>query len=157
MKIVFLDIDGVLNCSDDFKRIKHTDGLCLSPQKLNRLRRILRETGAKIVLSSTWRRHEDAMDFLNANGIHWIDKTPASFSGMRGREVSEWLNKHGSEVESYVILDDNDDFFDSQKPFFVKTEFIGKNSGLQDEHVEKAIKILNNKGPQINERQAMGN
>jgi hypothetical protein len=48
MDIIFLDIDGVL--TDQW-----TDVNQLSPRCLSILANILRETGARIVISSTWR------------------------------------------------------------------------------------------------------
>ena len=58
MKIIFLDVDGVLNNINDFKQKKNKEelehGLVLSKPKIKLLHQIQEKTGAKIVLSSTW-------------------------------------------------------------------------------------------------------
>ena len=67
MKIIFLDIDGVLNCESAYRngecqyqewiwedgRKDHYQRFCLRSKEL--LNRLIDETGAKIVISSTWR------------------------------------------------------------------------------------------------------
>jgi predicted mannosyl-3-phosphoglycerate phosphatase (HAD superfamily) len=51
MKIIFLDIDGVLNNYNTLG-----EGLNWESNAVKILKRIIKETGAKVVLSSTWRR-----------------------------------------------------------------------------------------------------
>ena len=142
MKVIFLDVDGVLNCASDFTRIKHENGLCLSQVKIDRLYTIQKATGASIVLSSTWRLHQDAMEYLKLRKVEFLDTTPFLMR-QRGHEIESWLKKH-PEATDYIILDDDVDMLDCQMPFFIKTKFLGKHCGLQDEHVAKAIAILNN-------------
>lgn len=64
IKIIFLDIDGVLNCQRYYKSWfkKHKKqvprdkyGQLFDPTAEELLNRLIRETGAKIVVSSTWR------------------------------------------------------------------------------------------------------
>ena len=57
VRLVFLDVDGVI-CLDPM-----SNGL--DAEALNQLKRIVTETGAKIVLSSTWRRSDKSMAYLN--------------------------------------------------------------------------------------------
>ena len=55
-KIIFLDIDGVLNSIDYFEHTKHCKGYSeINPKKVKLLKEIVDRTGAEIVLSSTWR------------------------------------------------------------------------------------------------------
>lgn len=55
-KIIFLDIDGVLNSADHLDHTKHCNGYSdISPKKVKLLKKIVDRTGAEIVLSSTWR------------------------------------------------------------------------------------------------------
>lgn len=155
MKIIFLDIDGVLNfkgCNSFFDRYYF-----VSDEKLMILKKIINQTGAKVVLSSDWRigwidRDEgivspESKQFialekkLNQFGIPLLSKTPTSNRGYRGDEIKSWIERwNGEEIENFVIIDDMDDM----KPYMdklVRTSFL--KGGLQHEHMEKAVKILN--------------
>lgn len=145
LKIVFLDIDGVLNCKTDFNK-RVSCGKCLGMDKVDRLRTLLKLTGAKVVLSSTWRRYEDHCKYLRRHGVNFIDSTPLSVKESwggnyvrRGMEIDVWLKQH-PEVHRYVILDDDSDMLKHQAKFFVQTSW---ETGLQDDHIEVAAKILN--------------
>ena len=54
MKIIFLDIDGVLN-SIAYEREKAPEQSFIDESRLPLVAQIVRKTGAAIVLSSTWR------------------------------------------------------------------------------------------------------
>ncbi len=126
MKVLFLDIDGVLNSVRtaiahegfpfDFSekgmgRFDHTSIALI--QKLCRL------ADVKVVLSSTWRLSFTVVEVSEALGLPVIDRTK-SLAGNRGTEIQEWLDRH-PEVEQYAILDDNSDMLDSQANNFVQT------------------------------------
>jgi len=140
MKIIFLDIDGVLN---NFSSYTNKTTVVWESDCVERLNKIVEKTGAKIVISSTWRfsrRHIDA--YTNDMGIKGeiIDKTPRStfFSACRGDEILEWINEH-KEVEKFVILDDDSDMGDLFKYLIqINPEF-----GLTDSDVEKVIARFN--------------
>jgi HAD domain in Swiss Army Knife RNA repair proteins len=53
MKVIFLDIDGVLNCkkTPNPRRLPYI----VDRRLLSRFKRLIDRTGAKVVLSSTWR------------------------------------------------------------------------------------------------------
>ena len=61
MKVIFLDIDGVMNCQEEMlamieKNSKDRDRVDLpSPTKCRLLKQIVDATGTEIVLSSSWR------------------------------------------------------------------------------------------------------
>ena len=62
MKIIFLDIDGVMNSMDEIQEIYNynpnqyiEDADMPSPKHLKWLKKIVEETDARIVLSSSWR------------------------------------------------------------------------------------------------------
>jgi hypothetical protein len=134
MKIIFLDIDGVLNCQKTTERFHGF--VSIDPKLVKRLNRILKETDAKIVLSSTWRLFEDNKEILEKTGIKYIDVTP-SFHGLRGEEINDWLSKH-PEVDRYVILDDDSDMLPNQILF--QTTW---NDGLTLKIMHEVIKYLN--------------
>lgn len=126
MKVVFLDIDGVLNCHRTaiaFGGIPHTTArngrAALDEVAIRLIGGIVRTAGAKVVLSSTWRKHADWEDYGPALDLPIIDRTP-SCSGFRGEEIAKWLLEH-PEVESYAIIDDDSDMLPEQKSFFVHT------------------------------------
>ena len=61
MKIIFLDVDGVLNTSETFRRrrIEYEKtkkwNVEIDLDRVARLKYIINMTGAKVVLSSSWR------------------------------------------------------------------------------------------------------
>lgn len=126
MKIVFLDVDGVLNCHRTaiaFGTIPHTTArngrAALDEVAIRLIGGIVRKAGAMIVLSSTWRKHEDWLDYGPALDLPIIDRTP-SLAGFRGEEIADWLQRHPG-VECYAIIDDDSDMLPEQMPYFVHT------------------------------------
>jgi len=157
MKIIFLDIDGVLNSISDGFGIPHN----MTPSTLDRraigmLKYVTKVTKSHIVISSTWRcfgTHEWFCGLFEAYG--WfrppiIDITRGSKKDeIRGDEVNDYLNRHV--IDKYVIIDDDSDFYPDQK--LVQTDiangFILKNAlecidilGNELEKEEKSIKDL---------------
>lgn len=130
-KIIFLDIDGVLNADCDFGGRKKpnpfvTDdygrqynGICISHLKV--LKEIVDRTDAKIVLTSTWKTdyEEYLMNHRNRVGKYLYNKfekvglriymTTAKYDfaehTARGYEIKRYLEEH-PEVENYIIIDD---------------------------------------------------
>lgn len=153
MKIVFLDIDGVLNSRTYMKwwleQYKAPCGMGgkheqIAHESVKKLCKILDETGAKLVLSSSWRilwSIKTVSDVLIRKGLpkehRIIAKTPGG-GGRRGPQIQEWLDNN-PEVESFIILDDDSDM-DHLTSRLVQTSF---EVGLTDNDVEIAIKLLN--------------
>lgn len=129
MKILFLDIDGVLNSVED-RRYNREMGIetpvdFVVPIRVKYLHDIIDATGCKIVISSTWRlTHslEEIGKILQTNEI--IGKTEDKHAD-RGRQILNWLNDHKDlNVERFIIVDDAQyDIikYKKLKPFFVKT------------------------------------
>ena len=157
MKVIFLDIDGVLNASDT--KSKAPSGCTgISEALLKRLRKIIEATGARVVLSSTWKTEIDERiravtpdgkyminKFLYKGKFLLFDKTPdAKSSWHRGTEIAMWLNNHEN-IEEFVILDDI--YFDDFDKFDLTSHFVNTDPivGLTDDNVEDAIAILNGK------------
>ncbi len=123
-KIIFLDVDGVLAGYDWFASPQYNEKLTLGwspnepryyaethvdPKCLGALKRILRETGAEIVLSSTWRNYGPTKDALPiALGREFrgrlISWTP-NFNDDRDEEIAQWLVQNEFEGK-FVIIDD---------------------------------------------------
>lgn len=127
MKLIFLDVDGVLNCAETFEQRR--DGniagtiFDLDPRFVKRFKKIVKETGVKVVLSSTWRLHEDTRQAVRNHGIEFIDCTPyiTDVGTKRGREINAWLSTYTAlkkePIEKFCILDDDSDMLPGQ-PFF---------------------------------------
>jgi hypothetical protein len=161
MRIIFLDCDGVLNSHKFFSTSSHDDSIDgldfgetqLDPQALAILDQIVEETGARIVISSSWRHiwdwQEIAEKFKNRGLQNWdvvIGETMTSSQDNRGAEVKEWLDtgrertEVGQEaVTSWVIIDDTDEFDSTQHQNFVRTN---PKVGLTVADAQKAIQIL---------------
>lgn len=141
MKIIFLDLDGVL--TNHNTRFRTPDLLCV-----NHLNEIINKTNAYIVISSTWRKYDSLdklKDILNIGGFG-IDKnrilgiTPRlNESHARGKEIQQWLDETNLNIESFVILDDDADMIPNMRHLVQTDTFIG----LTQEFVELAIKVLN--------------
>lgn len=162
MKVIFLDIDGVLNVypqgHDDYGAIFHQ-------HFIDNLAHLINSTGAKIVISSTWRYSgldvmKEMWEKRNMPG-EVIDVTTFTWEpeeedmdfyerAERGNEIQVWINEH-PELTSYVILDDDSDMLSTQMSKFIKTSgnthhtdsVDGGGYGLTKECTEKAIQILN--------------
>lgn len=154
MKIIFLDIDGVLNhnnwyISEQYSKLQPNDELDIDPLCVERINKLCSETNSKIVISSDWRINYYYKDRLELAGLkNIIGHTPiTSFETLgttyhfsRGEEIQIYLEHHLN-IDKYVILDDREDFTEEQKQFFIK---INPNIGLIDEDCELAKNILNN-------------
>lgn len=157
MKIIFLDIDGVLNnirTRETFENFVFVDD-----DKILLLKKLIEKTDAKIVLSSSWRigwrfkeknshcANEDVRLFealqrkLEEYEIKLMSYTKHLWH--RGKEIDAWLNEwNGEKIESFVILDDMaKENFDPNSDHLIQTDI---SKGLTQCNVDEAIKILNN-------------
>jgi hypothetical protein len=111
-KIVFLDFDGVLNC--DHSVCELGTRYKFWPASIKALNEVLTRTGARIVISSTWREHWTLSE--NAASLEKAGLVPGRIVGKtcvseteRGIQIDSWLKAVPYVVESFVILDDKDD------------------------------------------------
>jgi hypothetical protein len=168
-KIIFLDIDGVLNterwhdrCVEAGTAYADSFGYDFDPEAVEGLRRIVDETGADIVISSSWKFWGlSAMQKLWASrGLPGkvIDVTPNNVSddmllsidldtmmlpAGKGSEIKEWLTANGN-PDSYAILDDMDDMLPEQQSHFVQTD---PSVGITRADADSVITILTGKPP----------
>jgi hypothetical protein len=156
-KIIFLDIDGVLNVYCE-GRDKY--GCTFHKHFEDNLRWIIEQTDAKIVISSTWR-----MSGLEIMQEMWkdrnlagevIDITPLAVviekefdeNVYRGFEIQQWINDNN--IKYYCIIDDDNDMLSSQQNNFVCTannighpDCVDIGYGLTRKCAEKVVEILN--------------
>lgn len=162
MKVIFLDVDGVLNSDEYFDRIQNLDIEGIESEidinKVKLLKKAVDTTGAKVVLSSSWRYTKNALalkKLLADYGIRITDSTPV-VENKRGLEIKKWLENNDN-VEDFVILDD--EVFDSYDSCLMeklvkmsKEKETDIGEGLLPENVEKIIERLGktkeNKGNQ---------
>ena len=168
MKCVFLDIDGVLlpirKLKDDEPAIQVSDSYEKFPEyTLIALSKILEETGATVVLSSSWRSSESAVQQILdtfaafgkkhggplANLKAFAATTDIKKHHVRKWEVVEWIlasRSNGVEIENWVALDDDNSFEHGKKyaeeveGHFVKCD---SQKALTLERANVAIAILN--------------
>jgi hypothetical protein len=167
-KIIFLDIDGVLNpvhymnatykmWKASFGEIKSHDeyGQLFFYQNCDALKKAIDETGAKIVISSTWRmagesemkalwKHRNLAGEIigiTPNEVDVVNNGIAKFYDevCRGDEIKLWINTNNF-TGKYVIIDDTKDMLKEQEPCFVVTN---SYFGLTLKDADKAIEILN--------------
>jgi len=149
MKLVFLDVDGVLNHSlSDWERGGHRtiDDGCVAV-----LAGIIERTGAKVVLSSVWRLNPGAClllrSLLPGSSVVGATPSPLSFNDDRKEEILAWLAKvypftfgwAGDVIESIAVLDDDADADLGDGSFF-QTEF--EHGGLTHEIGARVIEHL---------------
>ena len=127
MKVLFLDIDGVLNSRKTAllhgSVFKTTEGCSekLDPYGCLFIKR-LHQHGVKIVLSSTWRGGQWTEQELESFFMFPIHSRTCwhPFKGsVRGDEIKIWLNEH-PEATHYCIVDDDSDMLVEQMDCFVK-------------------------------------
>lgn len=169
-KLVFLDFDGVLNSSEfaahRFQNNESTQdrmGLDLfDPNAVECMNRIVDATGAKIVVSSSWRYlglaklqklwkerglHGEIVgmtslhvvdELILENGIEWLERE--TYESPRSEEIAHWLKSYDING-NYVILDD------LPMPKELQAHFVQVNPkfGLSDLQIKQAITILNTK------------
>jgi len=170
MKIIFLDIDGVFNSTKWYvsrsQRLRFKDVgrdiLEFDPDAVKIFNRVIKETDAKVIVSSCWRRGSTQYlkDLFSMVGIvcDVMGETPKlswecahpGISIPRGTEIRCVLNKMNypcykwstvtTEVETYCIIDDDGDMLLEQKDNFVQTHF---DYGLTEKDAEKVVTILN--------------
>ncbi len=148
-KVIFLDIDGVLNV---YCEGRDEYGCTFHKHFEDNLSWIIKQTKAKIVISSTWRFSglEILKEMWDKRGLpgEVIDITPDSNNLKRGDEIQHWLDNN--KVINYVIVDDDNDMLDIQKNNFVQTsgnydhsDCVDVGYGLTRKCSERIVKILN--------------
>ena len=160
-RVVFLDIDGVLN--SNFWNTTHSkeisDGTLVDDEKIKLLAQIITSTSAQMILHSGWRfwfhdemkplTHEasNLTEILAAHGLRIDGKTPdlttpeiritKKFSRVKADEILLWLEEN-PDTEGWVVLDDLDLGNAAISSHQVKTD---SSTGLTESDVCKAKEI----------------
>ena len=171
MKVIFLDIDGVLNTYQTFKDINEEykktgiDRIEIDEFRLEFLKEIIEKTGAVVVLNSSWKNNckmengkyislskkmRQFIEILSKHNISIYDFT-LDFKTNRQEAIYRWLE--GKNIESFIIIDDDpyhlDDFLGKE---LIKTSIVKDGKmimnmddafGLSQIHIKEAIKKLN--------------
>lgn len=162
MKIIFLDVDGVLNSEvwNQKHKIETENGFLIDEETIKLLSHLIKTSGAKIVLHSGWRfwfdknfspirkESKNFKNLLDKNGLSFYDFTPdltteeirknGKFSLSKPKEILLWLNNH-SDISNWVVIDD----------IVLNNKTIQKHQvapdskiGLTLADIEKTIKLL---------------
>lgn len=139
VKVLFLDVDGVLNSLSWFAAQPAMSPCQIDPKAVARIKRVLTVTGAVVVLSSSWRHHDELVARIEAAGIPVYDRTPEIRNQPRAAEIQEWLLTHEERIRSFAIIDDDADAGENFKPQFVRTY---PKHGMYGKHERALIAIL---------------
>jgi len=136
VKVIFLDIDGVLN---SVKTVYRSGFDFIDPVLVSLLSDIVKATGAEIVLSSTWRLCDKDLNLvknaLYEYNMSLIGVTP--YLSSRNEEIREWMV--GKAVLKFAILDDMKEAGIGFGDNFFRTD---ESRGLTVEIAESVIKHL---------------
>ncbi len=167
MNVVFLDIDGVLNSDTYYARrgdrpvhLKDSDSWHIDPATVDRLNRVIVTTGARVVLSSDWRREPEKPGLakteaaLHKRGATFrlYDATPVLSEDVRRErfglawqgnytpralEIQYWLDEH-PRVSRYAIVDDEPDM----QHLADRLVLTDASVGLTDQDCAELLKLL---------------
>ena len=161
-RIIFLDIDGVLNTIDTKERCQGCIGI--DEEKVKILSKIINsfEYEPLVVLTSTWKSEWERVESINDLsvagqylvrhlhrwGVHILDKTDDVYENtrnLRGQSILNWIKNADLDIYSILVLDDES--FDYSEcgleKYHLKTSFYDNPGGLLESHIEKALEILN--------------
>ena len=142
MKVIFLDIDGVL--TTDRTQYKSADPECMA-----RLNTLVETTGAKVVLTSTRRFDKGIRELLRSWGARFEiwgftqskEEQEYGFllSGKKIEEIYDWVIHSKEPVTQFVIIDDESYGNNSPGSVYIRTNMI---YGFQDHDYKKALEML---------------
>jgi hypothetical protein len=149
VRVLFLDFDGVLNTRAFVESAGWSpplgaadDARILNPGAVEHLNFIVEQTGAVVVVSSSWRSTHSLAQLaamLGARGfrgrVH--SATPELPGRHRAREIAQWLADNP--VERFAVVDDDPSCGEVFAPQFVLTSF---EEGLTRAHAERLVRIL---------------
>lgn len=147
MKVLFLDIDGVLHSTRSREAFGgRPNGVGADQLKLFDacavflIRRCCKETGARVVLSSSWRVVHKWSAIGEALGLPIIGATPTDETlDVRGEEIAAWMRVNGTPTRYAIVDDDDSELLPEQRPFVVCAP---SDDGLQWRNYERLLELL---------------
>ncbi len=123
---IFLDVDGVLNTSDQWIRMYQLNGVCVE-RFASFLKSLGDKRNTKIILTSTWKNGFDPagnhsphvqklIDTLGSSGFRILGKTLNRDDGDRALEISDYISSHNLKNEKCIVIDDDPNIFLSDLP-----------------------------------------
>ena len=153
--VLFLDVDGVL-CTPlsvrlDWLLRRPMDRQCFDPIALFWLERLVRRTGAQVVLSSSWRYSLEDGDPLTGRILHNLYACLAAHGApvagiapilgvSKGEEIAAWLAGHPG--RSCAILDDRADEFAAAPALRPRLVLVDGRRGLRRRDYRQALALL---------------
>lgn len=157
MRIIFLDIDGVLNSMpyllsvDAIRNDANNPEGAIDARHVAILNEIIRLSGAEVIISSSWRSAyspDEIQKILELRGFigQVIGATPLLHNHYsedgellyRGNEIQQWLDKTDQNIESFIIIDDDSDM-EHLTHRLINTDL---DSGLTAEHIPLALSLF---------------
>ena len=139
MKILFLDIDGVLNSVYYSKKMEYNE--FFEKKKIELIKQIVEKTNCKIVLTSLRLNFQlydnEIKDTLENEGLKIYDTLNLSFIS-KAESIQRYI-KNKDSIENYVVVDDSDYKNDFQY-HFVKTSTY---YGLTKSKAKKIVELFN--------------
>jgi hypothetical protein len=157
--IIFLDMDGVLCTPRACVAMGDTGGVYayLDPIACALVRKLCEDHNAKIVVSSAWRKLYNYLAFgaiLDAacprlgrylwpdnedwRTVSYVPNDDFGSNTDRGREILDWVKRHETEFNNFVVLDDMMDM----RPVDHALVLCNYYDGLSYQNYEDAAKIL---------------
>ena len=160
--VLFLDVDGVL-CTPlsvrlDWLLRRPMDRQCFDPIALFWLGRLVRRTGAQVVLSSSWRYSLEDGDPLTGRILHNLYACLAAHGApvagiapilgvSKGEEIAAWLEQHPG--AGFVILDDRPDEFTGTPALKARLVEVDSMRGLRRRDFRQALDLLAGVAPGV--------
>lgn len=149
MNVIFLDYDGVVNipmwnedgthCQYNFPKDNKVNNF----QAVQWISEFCQKYDYHIVVTSTWRMDRNYKECLTngglREGIEILGRTESLWEQSRGEEIKLYIDSH-PEIERYIIIDDEDDILEDQRPYFVQTDMtrgFGMSDFFQCERIHK--------------------
>jgi hypothetical protein len=152
VRVLFLDIDGVLNSTPYLETLPKEKAIyaageidwreMLDPANVQWLEKLVTVANAAVVISSSWRsehKPEAIQGYIRDRGgpnVHVVGACPVGFD--RGPSIIEWLKTWGNLVDQWVALDDCRDMGPAEH----RTVRTSVHEGLTAAHVDRALLLL---------------
>lgn len=124
IKVIFLDVDGVLNNSTIWESVVNPDDQ-ISKEMVALVNQICDRTGAKVVFSSMWRitmPHPELHNHLKNNFGATFEVLGDTVINDKSRifQISDWMDDNFTSCNDDFIVIDDDNVYDKQPPFMKK-------------------------------------